>query len=90
MGHIEVLSAVVRVPGDYGEYCSWGAALRHLAPGQVEVLVAVRMPTVEEMHDLRKTMISNGITKAFVRRLQPDGTFEERIIEARNVSGELV
>lgn len=90
MGHIELLSAVVRVPGAYKEKCSWGAAICRIEPGHVEVLVADRMPTVEEMHDLRETLIAAGITRATIRQLQPDGTFKVRILEARKIDGELV
>lgn len=82
MGHIEPLAAVVRVPGDYLGPFTWAASVRYLSPTHVEIVAAMRMPTVSEMKDLRATLIAAGVTQATIKRVQPDGRVIERLLTA--------
>ena len=68
LGHIEPLSAVVRIGGAYGEPWTWSAALRYLSPTEVEVLAAERAPTLAEWRKARTIMIESGIRTGHLMR----------------------
>lgn len=69
-GHIEPLSAVVRVGGAYGQPFTWAAALRYLDPQTVEIVAATRAPTPSEWRELRQVLTSSGITRAVFTRVK--------------------
>lgn len=68
-GHLEPISALIRIGGAYGEPYTWAASLRFVSPTEVEVLGATRAPTPQERRAIREVLHANGIERAFyVRR----------------------
>lgn len=72
-GHLEPLSAVLRIGGEYGEPYTWAATIRFVTPTEVEVLGANRAPTPDERRSIRQVLRAAGIEKAFYQRRTANG-----------------
>ena len=79
MGHIEPISAVVRIGGTYGQPFTWAAALRYTDPQTVEIMAVTRSPTLSEWRALKKTLNDAGITTAFFTRIKNGKKISHRV-----------
>lgn len=74
IGHLEPLSAVLRIGGAYGEPYTYAVPIRYLSPTLVEVLGAVRAPKPSEwravQHVLREGTYILDVYKSLVERPQ--------------------
>jgi hypothetical protein len=75
-GHIEPLSGILRIGGEYGQPYTWVATLRYISPTEVEVMGATVAPTPSERRAIRDVLKSAGINKAFYYRMSEVGEVE--------------
>ena len=67
-GHLEPLTAIMRIGGAYGEPYTWAATVRYLSPTSVEIVGAMRAPTPHEWRVMRAVLKATGIISVlFVR-----------------------
>lgn len=60
-GHLEPLSAVLRIGGAYGEPYTYAVPVRYVTPYEVEILGATRAPTPSEWQGVVDTLKSAGV-----------------------------
>lgn len=77
-GHLEPLTAVLRVGGAYGEPYTWSATVRYLSPSSVEILGAMRSPTPSEWRAMRAILKADGVTTVLFVRHKDDTICEHR------------
>ena len=68
VGHLEPLSAVLRIGGAYGEPYTYAVPIRYLSPTTVEVLGAVRAPTPSEWRAVQEVLRAAGVTHFRIAR----------------------
>lgn len=76
-GHIENLAGVLRIGGAYGEPYTWSASVRYLSPKKVEVMGAIRSPTLSERKAIGEVLKQYGIDEAVYYRMRENGTVKE-------------
>lgn len=76
-GHIEPLAGILRIGGEYGQPFTWSATLRYITPAEVEVMGALRAPTLEERRAIRDVLRESGVERAFY--LRRNGEIERRV-----------
>jgi hypothetical protein len=69
-GSIEILSAVLRIGGKYGEPYSWSCVLRYYSPTEVEIIGVHQLPSLEEAKLVKSFLESTGIKKVLIKRLR--------------------
>lgn len=70
-GHLEPLSAVLRIGGVYGEPYTWAAAVRYRSPTEVEILGASRCPTGSEWKAAIRVLRTSGVRLMRFSRRHP-------------------
>lgn len=67
-GHLEPLTALIRIGGAYGQPYTWAATVRYLSPSSVEIVGAMRAPTPHEWRAMRHILKLAGVASVlFVR-----------------------
>jgi hypothetical protein len=67
-GHLEPLTAVIRVGGAYGDPFTWAAAVRYLNPSEVEIVGAVRAPSPSEWRKACQVLVEAGVRTLLFQR----------------------
>jgi hypothetical protein len=68
LGHIEPLSALLRLGGAYGDPWTWAAVLRYDSPFKVEVEGVDRAPSPSEWRAALKVLRAHGVTEVYFHR----------------------
>ncbi len=68
-GHLEPLSAVLRIGGAYGEPFTWSGMLRYLGPSEVEFVGIARKAELGERREIPKVLRAAGIQYAWFKRI---------------------
>ncbi len=67
-GHLEPLTAVIRVGGAYGDPFTWAAAVRYLDPSKVEIVGALRAPSPSEWRKACLILAEAGVRTLLFQR----------------------
>lgn len=73
-GHLEPLSAVLRIGGAYGEPFTWSGMLRYLGPSEVEFVGIARKAELGERREIPKVLRAAGIRYAWFKRISRGAT----------------
>lgn len=71
-GHLEPLTALIRVGGAYGHPYTWAATVRYVSPEEVELMGATRAPTPRESDAVKDVLRAAGIRVLIVKRMRGD------------------
>jgi hypothetical protein len=76
-GHLEPLTAMLRIGGGYGQRCGYNIAVRYHSPTDVELVGGNDAPKPEQWHDIRTVFLATPVETVRFKRLVGDGQFEE-------------
>ena len=77
-GHLEPLTALLRIGGAYGEPYTWAATVRYLSPSSVEIVGAMRAPTPSEWRAMRVILKASGVASVLFVRHKGDALSTHR------------
>lgn len=76
-GHIEPLSAFLRLGGPYGTPCRFSMGVRYLSPTEVELVGGNGEMKPNDWRDIRDLFLPTGVEVVRFKRLNEDGTFSD-------------
>lgn len=69
-GHIEPLSAILRIPGGYGEAYDWCCVVRYLSPFEVQLDATLIAPNLKQARNIKNLCKASGILRCTMVRIK--------------------